>query len=107
MFRKLFVLALVIIALHVAAVLTLGTSPAGSLIGNLLQIASSGLAVAAVFAPSQRATGLNRRFLLLVGGGLAVWGVAHVCLTYYEIALHARPPPGSEGCLLFGTLLRY
>src|SRR6266446_6704219 len=103
MFRKLFVLALVIIALHVAAVLTLGTSPAGSLIGNLLQIASSGLAVAAVFAASQRATGLSRRFWLLVGCGLAVWGVANVGWTYYEIALHAEPPTGSVVRFLFGT----
>ena len=43
MFRKLLALSFVIVALHVVAVLTLGTSPAGSLIGNLLQIASSGL----------------------------------------------------------------
>src|SRR5260221_4838772 len=108
MFRKLFVLALVIIALHVAAVLTLGTSPAGSLIGNLLQIASSGLAVAAVFSASQRATGFSRRFWLLVGCGLAVWGVANVGLTDYEKSLHAGPPSrsvvrfpvGSPACIL-------
>src|SRR5258708_7215593 len=66
MFRKLLALALVIVALHVAAVLTLGTSPAGSLIGNLLQITACGLAVAAAFAASRRATGLSRRFWLLV-----------------------------------------
>src|SRR5258707_9263243 len=103
MFRKLFVLALVIIALHVAAVLTLGTSPAGSLIGNLLQIASSGLAVAAVFSASPRATGFSRRFWLLGGCGLAVWGVGNVGWSYYEIALHAEAPPGSVGRFLFRT----
>src|SRR6266481_5196847 len=102
MFRKLLALSFVIVASHVVAVLTLGTSPAGSLIGNLLQIASSGLAVAAVFAASQRATGLSRRFWLLVGCGLAVWGVANVGWTYYEIALHAEPPTGSVVRFLFG-----
>jgi hypothetical protein len=66
MFRKLFVLALFIIALHIAAVLALGTSLAGSFVGNLLQIISCGLAVAASFAASRRATGLSRRFWRLV-----------------------------------------
>src|SRR5258707_12970383 len=103
MFRKLFVLALVIIALHVAAVLTLGTSPAGSLIGNLLQIASSGLAVAAVFFASQRATGLNRRFLLPGGCGLAVWGGGNVGWAFSENAPPAEPPPGSVGRFLVGS----
>src|SRR6266850_1561289 len=103
MFRKLLALSFVIVALHVVAVLTLGTSPAGSLIGNLLQIASSGLAVAVVFGASQRATGLSRRFWLLVGFGLAVWGIANVGWMYYEIALHREPPTGSMVRVLFGT----
>src|SRR6266403_1512709 len=103
MFRKLLALSFVIVASHVVAVLTLGTSPAGSLIGNLLQIASSGLAVAVVFGASQRATGLSRRFWLLVGFGLAVWGLANVGWMYYEIALHREPPTGSMVRVLFGT----
>jgi PAS domain S-box-containing protein len=103
MFRKLLVFALVIGASHVAAVLTLGTSPAGSLIGNLLQITACGLAVAAAFAASRRATGLSRRFWLLVGCGLAVWGVANVGWMYYEIALRMEPPTGSVVRFLFGT----
>jgi PAS domain S-box-containing protein len=103
MFRKLLALALVIVALHVAAVLTLGTSPAGSLIGNLLQIAACGLAVASVFAASRRATALSRRFWLLVGCGLAVWGLANVGWMYYEIVLHTEPPTGSVVRFLFGT----
>src|SRR6267378_956357 len=103
MFRKLLALSFVIVALHVVAVLTLGTSPAGSLIGNLLQIVSSGLAVAVGFRASQRATGLSRRFWLLVGFGLAVWGIANVGWMYYEIALHREPPTGSMVRVLFGT----
>src|SRR5258707_9318846 len=103
MFRKLLALALVIVALHAAAVLTLGTSPAGSVIGNLLQIAAGGLAVASVFAASRRATALSRRFWLLVGCGLAVWGLANVGWMYYEIVLHTEPPTGSVVRFLFGT----
>jgi PAS domain S-box-containing protein len=103
MFRKLLVVALVIVALHVAAVLTLGTTTAGSITGNLLQITSCGLAVAASFAASRRATGLSRRFWLLVGCGLAVWGVANLGWMYYEIVLHTEPPTGSLVRFLFGT----
>jgi PAS domain S-box-containing protein len=103
MFRKLFVLALVIIALHIAAVLTLGTSPNGSLAGNLLQITSCGLAVAAAFAASRRATGLSRQFWILVGCGLALWGIADFGWMYYEVILRTVPPTGSVVRFLFGT----
>src|ERR1700731_320238 len=103
MFRKLFVLALFIVTLHIAAVLTLGTSLAGSLVGNLLQIVSCGLAVAAAFAASRRAAGLSRRFWWLVGYGLAIWGAANLGWMYYEIVLRMEPPTGSVVRFLFGT----
>jgi len=103
MFRKLFVLALVIVALHVAAVLTLGSSLAGSFVGNLLQIVSCGLAVSASLVASRRATGLSRRFWRLFACGLAIWGVANLGWTYYEIVLRMEPPTGSVVRFLFGT----
>ena len=103
MFRKLLVLAFVIVASHVAVVLTLGPAPAGSLAGNLLQIASCGLGVAAAFFASRRANGLSRRFWLLVGCGLAIWGVANVGWMYYEMVLRTEPPTGSVVRFLFGT----
>jgi len=103
MFRKLFALAFVIVALHVAVVLTLGTTPTGSLFGNLLQIISCGLAVAAMLIASRRAAGLSRRFWVLVGCGLAVWGVANVGWMYYEIVLRTEPPTGSIVRFMFGT----
>src|SRR5260370_9841271 len=99
MFRKLLVSALVIVALHVAAVLTLGTSSVGSLIGNLLQITACGLAVAAAFAASRRATGLSRRFWLLVGCGLAVWGLADSGSTAWSSGLRLGAPTGSSRSL--------
>jgi PAS domain S-box-containing protein len=103
MFRKLFVLAFFIVALHIAAVLALGTSPAGSFVGNLLQIVSCGLAVAASFAASRRAFGLCRPFWLFVGCGLAIWGVANLGWMYYETVLQVEPPAGSAVRFLFGT----
>ena len=103
MFRKLVALAFVIVALHVASVLALGTSVTGSLLGNLLELTSCGLAVAAAFSASRRATGLSRRFWLLVGCGLAAWGVANAGWMYYEIALRMEPPTGSAVRFLFGT----
>src|SRR3984893_11365336 len=103
MFRKLFVLALFIVTLHIAAVLTLGTSLAGSLVGNLLQMVSCGLAVAASLFASGRAGGLSRRFWSLVACGLAIWGVANLGWMSYEIVLHMEPPTGSVVRFLFGT----
>jgi len=103
MFRKVFVSALVVVALHIASVLTLGASFAGSFVGNLLQIASCGLAVAAAFAASRRALGLSRRFWWLVGCGLAIWGVANLGWMYYETVLRMEPPTGSVVRFLFGT----
>src|SRR3984893_5707080 len=102
MFRKVCVLALVIVALHIAAVLTLGSSLAGSLAGNLLEITACGVAVAAAFSASRPAAGLSQRFWVLVGCGLAVWGVANVGWMYYEIALRMEPPTGSVVRFLFG-----
>src|SRR5260221_11672107 len=103
MFRKLFVLALVIIALHVAAVLTLGTSPAGSLIGNLLQIASSGLAVAAGFCAPPPATGFSRRLLVLVGRAAAVLGGAKVGWACDEICTDCESSHGRHAGSAFRT----
>ena len=101
--RKLCVLALAIIALHILAVLTLGTSPTGSLIGNLLQIVACGLAAVTAFAASRRASGLSRPFWALVGCGIAIWGVADLGWMYYELALRSEPPTDSVVRFLFGA----
>ena len=101
--RKLLVLALVIIALHVFVILTLGVSPAGSLFGNSLQIAACAVATATAFRAFRRAQGATRPFWLLVAIGLAVWGLANVGWTYYEVGLRSEPPIGSAVRFLFGT----
>src|SRR5260370_42451852 len=101
--RKLTVLALVIIALHIFSAAILGTSPAGTLIGNSLQIVACALAVAMTAAASRRGRGLTRPFWLLVGCGLAVWGAANLGGLYYGLPLHRDAPTGSVVRFLFGT----
>jgi PAS domain S-box-containing protein len=103
MSRKLFVIALVIVALHVVDVLTLGTSISGSLVGNLLQITACAIVMSAMFGAARRATGLSKRFWRLVGCGFAIWGVANAGWMYYEVVLRMEPPTGSLVRFLFGT----
>jgi len=103
MLRRLTVFALVIVALHLVSAATLGTSTAGSAVGNSLQIIACGLAVAMTVAASRRGHGLTRPFWLLVGCGLAIWGLANLGWMHYEIALHQEPPTGSVVRFLFGT----
>jgi PAS domain S-box-containing protein len=103
MFRKLCILALVIVVLHVLAVPILGVSTAGTLTGNLLQTAAGIFATGTAFAAFRRASGLSRSFWLFVGCGLVVWGVANLGWMYYETVLHVEPPAGSVVRFLFGT----
>ena len=103
MFRKLFVLALAIVILHVLAAPILGGSTAGTLTGNLLQTAACVFAAGTAFAAFRRASGLSRSFWLFVGCGLIVWGVANLGWMYYETVPHVEPPTGSVVRFLFGT----
>src|SRR5947208_5986839 len=97
------IIALVIIGLHISVVLTLGTSTPGSFLANCLQILACGLATAMALGAYRRGNGLSRPFWLLVGCGIAVWGVANLGWMYYEIVLRTEPPTGSVVRFLFGT----
>ena len=101
--RKLTFLALLIVALHIVSAAFLGTSVAGSLVGNTLQTIACVLAVATTVSASRRGTGLTRPFWLLISCGLAIWGVANLGWMYYEVVLHQEPPTGSVVRFLFGT----
>ncbi len=102
MTRKPLILALIIVALHVCEALTLGTSTIGSLLANCLQIFACGFAIAMAFAAYRRGRGLSRPFWLLVGFGIAMWGLANLGWMYYEVVLHSEPPTGSAVRFLFG-----
>jgi PAS domain S-box-containing protein len=99
--RKLLALACVIVGLHIGAILTLGTSSAGGVLANSLQIFSSGLAAAACFGASRRGRGLSRPFWTLAGCGMAMWGVANIGWMYYENWLHLAVPGFSIVRILF------
>jgi len=99
--RKLLVSVLALLVLSVGVILTLGISPAGSLLTNLLQVACCGLAAALCFKASRRGGGLSRPFWVLVGCSIAMWGVANLGWMYYENWLHAPVPRVSVVHILF------
>ncbi|MGB7468592.1 MAG: PAS domain S-box protein [Candidatus Acidiferrum sp.] len=103
MYRKLLILAALLVGAHIAQELLLGPTPAGTLIANFLEILASALAAVMCFGASRRARGMARPFWTLVGCGMAIWGVANLGWTYYEIVLHASPPPGSAVRFCFNT----
>ena len=100
--RKPLILAAVIVALHLCEAATLGTSPTGSLVANLLQVSASGFAAAMAFGASRRGRGMSKPFWLMVGAGLGLWGLANLGWTYDEVVLHIEPPTTSVVRFLFG-----
>jgi PAS domain S-box-containing protein len=103
MSRKLLALASVIIGLHVVEALTLGTTTLGSFLGNSLQIFACAFGAAMAFGAYRRGRGLSRPFWLLIGCGMAMWGVADLGWLYYEVVLHSEPPTESVVRFLFGV----
>src|SRR5215472_8509850 len=100
--RKPLILAAVIVALHLCEAATLGTSTTGSLLANILQIFACAFAVVMAFGAYRRGRGLSRPFWLLVGTGMAMWGIANLGWMYYEVVLHAEPSLTSGVRFLFG-----
>jgi len=92
MTRKITILAVAIVGLHIVAATALGKSASGALLGNLLQIIASFVATYACFEASRRSARLGQAFWILVGVGLSVWGLANIGWTYYEVVLGTRPP---------------
>jgi PAS domain S-box-containing protein len=99
--RKLLVSVLVLLVLSFGVILTLGISPTGSLLTNVLQVVCCGLAAALCFKASRRGRGLSRPFWILVGCSIAMWGVANLGWMYYENLLHAPVPRVSVVHILF------
>ena len=100
--RKPLILAAVIVALHLCEAATLGTTTAGSFLANLLEIFACGFAAVMAFGASRRGRGLSRPFWLIVGAGIAMWGVANLGWMYYEVVLHTEPSTTSAVRFLFG-----
>src|SRR5882757_1802308 len=102
MSRKPLILAAVIVVLHLFVAATLGTTPTGSLLANLLEIFACGFAVVMAFGAYRRGKGMSRPFWLIVGAGIAMWGTANLGWMYYEVVLHSEPPTTSAVRFLFG-----
>jgi PAS domain S-box-containing protein len=102
--RSLAFAAIFVVLAHACSIALFGTSPAGALIGNLLQIFCSFLAAAMCFRAARRSPGFSQSFWTLVGCGLGVWGLANIGWTYYEVILRTEPPPGSLIRFFFDTL---
>lgn len=100
--RKPLIFAAVIVSLELVEAATLGTSTAGSLVANLLEIVACGFAAVMAFGASRRGRGLSRPFWLLVGMGIATWGIANLGWMYYEVVLGSEPPQASIVRFLFG-----
>src|SRR5215469_16735015 len=101
--RWLLIVALALVLLHVSVILTLGPSPTGSLLANCIELGFSGLAAVMCYRASRRASGINRPFWLLVGTGVAMWGVANLGWMYYEVGVGIEPPTGSVVRFLFAS----
>ncbi len=100
---KLPIVALFVVGLQVGEILILGTSPAGSLTANSLQLVACAIGAAMAFGASQRGRGLSRPFWQLIALGLATWGVANLGWMYYENYLHRQPPALSIVRMLFDS----
>src|SRR5579862_705323 len=101
--RRITILALAIVGLHIVEATLLGKSSAGALLGNVLQITASFIATYACFDASRRAMRFGRAFWVLVGIGVSVWGIANLGWTYYEVVLKIEPPELSFIRFLFDT----
>jgi PAS domain S-box-containing protein len=101
--RKITILAVTIVGLHIVAALAFGQSSTGAVLGNLLQITASFVATYSCFHASRRAVRFGRAFWVLVGMGISVWGIANVGWAYYEVVLHQEPPELSFIRFLFDT----
>jgi PAS domain S-box-containing protein len=97
------IVAAAVVAGHVCGILLLGTSPAGSVVGNFLQVFSSLLAAVMCFRAARKLPGFSQSFWTLVSFGIAMWGLADLGWTYYEVVLRTEPPPNSLIRFLFDT----
>ncbi len=90
-----------ILLAHLAGVVWLGTTPAGSFVGNTVQIVAAFTAAAASIGAQHRAAGAARRFWSLVAAAFCIWGAAQASYVYYQNWLHVAVPQPSWTHFLF------
>jgi PAS domain S-box-containing protein len=100
MHRKLFTVAIIVIALHLGQALFLGRTPVGVFIANSLQIVAAVLAAVTCFGASRRGVGFTRLFWQVVGCSFLSWALGNMGWLYYEAFLNTEPPLGSMAYVL-------
>jgi len=98
--RKLLTVAIIIVALHFAQELFLGTTSLGNFVANSLQISASFLAAVSCFGASRRGLGVTRLFWLLLSCSFLMWTLGNFGWLYYESFLNGEPPLGSMAYVL-------
>ena len=93
--RKLLIVSVAVVALHVMQEVFLGVSPLGSFLANALQIFTACLAAVLCLSASRRGSGFTRPFWLLIGGSFLIWAIANMGWVYYETFRHMEPPTDS------------
>src|SRR5208282_6180808 len=93
MVRKVAILTVGIVVLQVTGILVLGTSPAGSVLANSIEIIASWVAAGACYLAFRRARGLFKPFWFLIAAGLASSGFATLGWTSYEDYPRLPAPP--------------
>jgi PAS domain S-box-containing protein len=101
--RSLAIVALLVVASHVCSIVWLGTTPAGGLVGDLLQDFCSLLTAFLCFRAARKSPGFSQSFWTLMGFGIGTWGVANLGWTYCEFFQRIEPAPGSIIRFLFDT----
>ena len=99
--RALVALPFVICGLHLVSVLSLGTTPRGSLVSNVLQAAAGATAAFLSLGAKHRSTGFARRFWTLVAVAFAIWTAGQATYIYHENWLGERVPQPSWTHFLF------
>jgi len=101
--RSLAVVTLLVVVAHVCSILVLGTSRAGSLIGNSLQLICAFYAVSLAIRAARKAPGFSQSFWTLVAFGIGAWGVSNIGWAFSEVVLGTEPAAGSMIRFLFDT----
>lgn len=101
--RKLFIVAMVVIAAHVAQEISIGATPVGSFIANSVQIFASVLAAVACIGASRRGSGSSRQFWILISCSCVIWTLGNCLFLYYESFVKIVPPNGSMAYFFVDT----
>jgi len=101
--RLLLLLALTVVIYHAVVPEFFAATTVGSVVASATQLLACLLAATMCLRASRRFSGFSESFWTLVAYGMCLWSVASLGWAYYEVFLHAIPPPGSMIRFLFDS----